>query len=290
VCLRMSGALAPTMQLQLQRVATFHRGSAGGNPSMSAARKWNEALDAWAIPKSILDQAAESPWIHPPVLFDIPDIIESSPSHERAREALDGEASVLDVGCGGGIATYALVPWVRRAVGVDHQQEMLAMFAANGTRLGVEVETIEGYWPEVASQAPLCDVATAHHVVYNVGNIVPFLEAMNEHARNRVVLELPTQHPLANMSGAWRHFWQLERPSGPTPRDLLAVLEEMGVAANLEEWSGPTRTEQDRDQATHFMRIRLCLPPERETEVRDFLVNQATATERSLATVWWDVR
>src|ERR1035437_3864976 len=93
-----------------------------------------------------------------------------------------------------------------------------------------------------------------------------------------------------NMSGAWRHFWQLERPSGPTPRDLLTVLEEMGVAANLEEWSGPTRTEQDRDQATHFMRIRLCLPPERETEVRDFLVNQATATERSLATVWWDVR
>jgi SAM-dependent methyltransferase len=95
---------------------------------MSAAERWRHALEAWAIPESILAQAEESPWIHPPVLFDVPEVIAPSPSHDRAREALSQEASVLDVGCGGGVAALALVPEVKTVIGVDHQPEMLAMF------------------------------------------------------------------------------------------------------------------------------------------------------------------
>jgi len=76
---------------------------------VTAASRWHQALDAWSIPENILSQASESPWIHPPELFDVPNTLPTSPSHERAREALGDEASVLDVGCGGGVATYALV-------------------------------------------------------------------------------------------------------------------------------------------------------------------------------------
>ncbi|HEY5111116.1 MAG TPA: class I SAM-dependent methyltransferase [Acidimicrobiales bacterium] len=256
---------------------------------MSAARRWREALEAWSIPESILSQAPESPWIHPPELFDVPETISSSPSHERARESLGEEGGVLDVGCGGGIATYALVPHVRKGVGVDHQAEMLSMYKTNGVRFGVEVETIEGFWPEVAPKAPVCDVAAAHHVVYNVPDIVPFLRALDEHARSRVVLELPATHPLSNMTAAWQHFWDLERPRGPTPSDLVDVLNEMGVAARLETWTGSTRGERDLDQAARFMRVRLCLPAERDSEVREFLAARAPVVQRALAVVWWDV-
>lgn len=256
---------------------------------MSAASRWRESLEAWSIPENILSQAPESPWIHPPELFDVPDTIPTSPSHDRAKEALGDEASVLDIGCGGGVATYALVPQVRRAVGVDHQVEMLSMYARNGARFGVDVETIEGFWPAVAPQAPVCDVVVAHHVAYNVPDIVPFLRAMNEHARHRVVLELPAAHPLSNMTVAWQHFWGLERPSGPTPLDLMEVVGEMGITARLETWHGSTRKEPKLDQAARFMRVRLCLPPEREPEVREFLASQEPVAERVLAAVWWDV-
>lgn len=256
---------------------------------MSAARRWREALEAWSIPESILSQAPESPWIHPPELFDVPDTVSTSPSHERAKEALEEEASVLDVGCGGGIATYALVPHIRKGIGVDHQAEMLSMYATNGARFGVEVETIEGFWPEVAPEAPVCDVAVAHHVVYNVPDIVPFLRALNEHARSRVVLELPATHPLSNMAAAWQHFWGLERPSGPSPSDLMEVVSEMGIVARLEAWTGSMRGGQDLDQAARFMRVRLCLPPERDPEIREFLANQQPVAERALAVVWWDI-
>jgi len=255
---------------------------------MTAAEKWRSDLAAWAIPEGILAQAQQSPWIHPPELFEIPSVIPPSPSHDRAREALGAEASVLDVGCGGGIATFALLPQVKRAVGVDHQAAMLEMYERNAERLGLAVTTVAGDWPEVASEAKRCDVVAVHHVAYNVGDIVPFLEALNSHARNRVVLELPTAHPLSTMSAAWLHFWNLERPKDPKPADLLAVIEELGFTPHLEVWDGQMRTEQNLDQAAHFMRIRLCLPMEREVEVREFLAMHDLPEKRELATLWWD--
>jgi len=257
--------------------------------SDSAAASWRRALEAWSIPDEILASATQSPWIHPPVLFDVPDVIVATPSHDRAREALSPGATVLDVGCGGGIAAFALTPPATRVIGVDHQVEMLTMFSRNAAQRGVAATTIEGFWPAVADGAPTADVATAHHVVYNVGDIVPFLAALDDHASRRVVLEMPQRHPLATLSGAWEHFWRLERPTTPAPADLIAVLGEMGVDARVEYWEGPLRVEHDIDQAAHFTRIRLCLPEEREAEVRDYLVATPLAATRGLATIWWDV-
>jgi len=256
---------------------------------MDAAAHWGQALEAWGIPEEILAQAEESPWIHPPELFELPEVIPPSPSHTRAAEALGADASVVDVGCGGGIATFALLPAVRFGFGIDHQAAMLERYRRNGERLGVPVETVVGNWPEVAEQAPRCDVAAAHHVVYNVGAIAPFLEALASHARHRVVVELPSEHPLAPMAPAWRHFWDLERPEGPFPEDLAAVVRELGFTPHLESFEGPLRPEGDLDQAARFLRIRLCLPAAREPEVRAYLATSPPARSRSLVTLWFDV-
>ena len=35
-----------------------------------SGENWRKQLAAWAIPESILNQAEESPWIHPPALFE----------------------------------------------------------------------------------------------------------------------------------------------------------------------------------------------------------------------------
>ena len=255
---------------------------------MGAAQRWRDDLEAWAIPEWILAQAEEDPWIHPPVLFEVPESIDETPSHLRAGELLGGQSSLLDVGCGGGIAAMAQAGRVAKVVGVDHQGEMLTMFERNARARGLECETFEGFWPEIAARTPVADVVTAHHVLYNVPDVVPFIRALDEHARRRVVLELPTHHPLASMSGAWEFFWGLERPSTPTPDDLIDVMTEMGINASLERWEGSMRAESDLEQAAHFTRIRLCLPASREVEVREFLRDNPTSNTRSLATVWWD--
>ncbi|NNN02383.1 MAG: class I SAM-dependent methyltransferase [Acidimicrobiaceae bacterium] len=255
---------------------------------MNAADQWAKDLAAWAIPDDIMAQAPESPWIHPAVLFQIPDTIPDSISHQRAREVLGPDSSVLDVGCGGGIAAFALTPPVTYVVGVDHQAEMLEMFTRNAAERGLRSDVVEGFFPAVADCVPETDVVVSHHVAYNVADIDPFVRALSQKARRRVVIEMPQSHPLASMGPAWRHFWDLERPSGPHPEDFVQVVRDAGFSPQLELFDGAMRREQTPEQAAHFMRIRLCLPASREGEVGEFLASQPPVTS-ALACVWWDL-
>lgn len=255
----------------------------------AAGKVWRKSLAAWAIPEEIISQAPEDPWIHPPVMFQIPDVIEDSTSHQRAREVLTSGDSVLDIGCGGGIAAFAVTPPASHVIGVDHQSEMLEMFAENARNRGVTSEVFEGFWPALADQVPVADVVTTHHVVYNVPAIEDFIFALNSHARKRVVIEMPQQHPLTTATPLWKHFWNLDRPIDPTPDQLMNALKEIGINAHLELWEGSMRTEADLASQAHFSRIRLCLPESREGEVLEFLQNQPKVAIRNLATIWWDI-
>ena len=255
----------------------------------TAAQRWREGLDAWAVPEQIIGAAEENPWLHPPELFAVPEIVSASPSNDRAREALPDRGAVLDVGCGAGRAAFALTPPASHVIGVEHQANMLERFEQNATKRRVTCQVVHGDWPEVAEVTPSADVVTAHHVVYNVNDVVPFLRALQEHAHHRVVLELPHLHPLSSLNAAWQHFWQLERPEGPTSRNLLAVLDEMHIDAHSLDWRAPVRTTLTLDETAHFTRIRLCLPGARESEVYDFLAQHPVPLERALTTVWWDI-
>ncbi len=249
---------------------------------------WRQSLALWAIPEEILAQAPESPWIHPVELFDISalDVIPDSPSHTAAREGMG--ISVLDVGCGGGKAAFACVPPAKRVFGVDHQAGMLEKFAEAAERRGVECQTFLGDWPAVADQAPIADVVTCHHVLYNVPEIEPFVKALSMHARNRVVVELPMHHPLADNSVWWKHFWGIERPTSPTALDAAECVRWIGynVQVQTHEVSQPPMI--DEDLAVRFMRIRMCLPPARDDEVREFM-RSLTPRPRTNVTLWWDV-
>ena len=117
-------------------------------------------------------------------------------------------------------------------------------------------------------------------------DIEPFIRALDEHARARVVLELPLSHPMSGLNDAWRHFWGVERPTRPSADDLMAVLAEMGVAANLEQFDAPPRHRLDV-MVSRMATIRLCRPASREGEVAEFLAVHPPPDVRSLACVWW---
>lgn len=256
----------------------------------TAAERWKADLALWAIPKEILDQAVEKPWIHPPALFEIPEVIKDSLSHQRSREAMPKGGSVLDIGCGGGIATFAITPPAGHVIGVDEQQAMLDLYKANAEKFSVTSETVLGQWPAVADVTPVADVVTVHHVVFNVGDIVPFLAELNSHARKRVVIEAPVVHPMTNMSDGWKHFWNLIRPTVPHAKDLLTILEEMGIKANIEYFESEILLDKKVDGANGFIRRRLCLPEERQSEIDAFLEANPRPDRRQLAVIWWDIQ
>jgi SAM-dependent methyltransferase len=253
----------------------------------TAARRWADELAAWAIPEEIMARAPESPWAFLPSTFRAPagpppDTV----SRRRALEALPEGGSVLDVGCGGGAAGLALVPPAAKVTGFDPGADLLALFAERAEELGVAHEEVQGRWPEDAGRVGPADVVVTHHVVYNIPALGDFAAALTTHARNRVVVEMTADHPRAGLNHLWRHFWDLDRPSGPTADDAVGALAEAGIHPHVERW---LRRPQpvDREARVASVRRYLCLPPERDPEI-DALVGEAFSRPGEVVTLWWD--
>jgi SAM-dependent methyltransferase len=258
---------------------------------LELSEQWRDDLASWAIPPHILEQAEEAPWSHPVAMFTVSADITDSPSHRMARAAVPATGSVLDVGAGGGRAAFAVTPPAGTVVAVDHQQAMLDEFADGAVRRGVVHHEYLGDWPDVADDVPECDVVVCHHVAYNVADIVPFLQALNDHARSRVVIELPMHHPMSTLAPLWKRFWGIDRPTRPTAEDLHGICLAMGFDARLERWEDPEfgrRSPLSKADEVRFTRIRLCLPKERADEVAEVLAQASPAGPRELATIWWD--
>jgi len=259
--------------------------------SDAPAERWREQLAGWGIPDAILASAPQSPWTHDVAAFAVDDRLDRDTWSARwAREVLPPVGgTVLDVGCGGGRSSLPLVPPATELIGVDRSGAMLDAFVDAATAAGVARRTVHGAWPEVAPHTPVADVAICHHVVYDVGDLVPFLLALTGHARLAVVVELPVLHPMSAWSEAWRHFWDLDRPVGPTHLDVVAVVRELGL--DPEVVVGPRRAHSSvaADPATLVptARRRLCLPPERDDELATWLAEHPPTWVTEVATLRW---
>lgn len=253
------------------------------------ARRWAAQLEAWAIPEEILAAAPESPWGFPPALFSPPSESEDTPSRRRAAEAVPAAGSVLDVGAGAGAAGLALVPPAASLSAVDESVAMVEALTAAAEARGIPVLTVTGRWPDVAERVGPADVVVCHHVLYNVADAVPFVEALASRARRRVVMEITPVHPQAGINDLWRHFHHLDRPEGPGVADAVAMLEEAGISPLAEPFERRARAAGwDRADHVAFVRRRLCLTPEADEEIDRLLPPGAGLPAQSAVCLWWD--
>lgn len=247
-----------------------------------AGEHWRTQLLAWAIPDDIVAQAEVPPWAHDPASFAVDETLDpANPIFDLARELLPPQGgSVMDVGCGGGRSSLPLVPRANRLVGVDENPAMLARFAQAAEEAGVDFAEIQGRWPDVVfapevAGEPLrpCDVVVCHHVFFNVPDLEPFVVALTAMARLGVVVVLPTHHPLSAWNEAWKHFWNLDRPTGPTSGDAIAVLRALGIEPEIVVVPRPSmsRRAEDPQDLVVSARRRLCLPASRDAEIARWL-------------------
>lgn len=191
-----------------------------------------------------------------------------SPSNREARSALGDGGSVLDVGCGGGGSSISLADVAMSITGVDEQEAMLAGFSAACEAAGVAHHEVLGTWPEVAALVDPADVVVCHHVVYNVAEIEPFVTALDDHARARVVVELPDRHPMSPLTPLWQHFWNLERPTDPSADLFVDVVRALGLQPSVERIErAPRKPSMDGAEYIAFVRRRLCLGADRDAEI-----------------------
>jgi SAM-dependent methyltransferase len=264
--------------------------------------RWREDLAAWAIPEHITAAVADSPWVLPRQVFarraDRLRRDPGGPSFERAWEALDPPGSVLDVGSGAGAACLPLAPRITTLTAVDADEEMLGLLAGRAGEAGLAARTVHGRWPDVGGQVGPADVVTCHHVVFNVPDLGPFLEALTGHARRRIVIETAVAHPLTSLNPLWLRFHGLRRPEGPTAADTIGILAAMGHDPRHTGWSRPAGADYgSMAELVEVTRRRLCLPPDRAGEVEAALVELGInpgrpgdlgSSGRDVVTIWWE--
>jgi hypothetical protein len=113
-----------------------------------------------------------------------------------------------------------------------------------------------------------------------------------------VVVETAAAHPLTSLNTLWLRFHGLTRPSRPTAADLLAIMSEMGLKAGHTEWSRPAEADYASfPELVDVTRRRLCLPPERASDVEAALLDTGIkrgrpgdlgSSGRDVVTIWWE--
>ncbi|MDH3306839.1 MAG: class I SAM-dependent methyltransferase [Acidimicrobiia bacterium] len=269
-----------------------------------AAVRWRHQLEAWAIPQALLDGVPWNPYEWPAELFARRD-------RQRVAEGVEPPTfdivmgfeprTVLDIGAGTGGSCLTLAERGVHVTALERDEGMAQRLRSEAARRGLEVEVIEAAWPEAASSAPVVDVVTTSHVVHNVPDLAPFLAAMADHATRAVVIQEFEQHPWAHLGPYYKALHGLDRPTGPTVDDLVAVVyETLGVEPEVLRWdSGRPMWFQDRHELYLFYGRRLVVPEQRWQELNDvlgpYVVERPDGTvqleerTKQLATVWWEV-
>jgi hypothetical protein len=140
-------------------------------------------------------------------------------------------------------------------------------------------------------------VALSAHVVYDVPELLPFLQAADNKASVAVVIEMFPEHPWSVLREPYKEFHRLDRPHGPTGDDLIEVVRMLGRAPVQEKWSRPSDVfYESLDEMVAAIARRLVLPRSRFPELASYLSTRVVGApgrlqmpplEREILTIWW---
>jgi hypothetical protein len=182
-----------------------------------------------------------------------------------------------------------LVPPAGSITGIDANPAMIELFVRTCRQRSMSGLALVGCWPDIAGQVKPHDVAVSHHVAYNVSMIEDYLLSLTARARRRVVLEVTPGHPQAQLNHLWLHFHGIQRPETPTVNELVAVLQQLGLAPQVESTRRPAApTPQPRNLLVSFTRRRLCLDPTADPEIDRLLPAGFTVPPPEAVCIWWD--
>jgi len=151
---------------------------------------------------------------------------------DKIASYLGADDTLIDVGGGAGRLSLPLALRCREAVVIDPSAGMRDVFEATAKDAGISnARFVQAAWLEAEGIAG--DVALVAHVTYFVREIVPFVEKLRAATRRRVVIGVRSVPPPNQVATIFRLAHREELAPVPGHNELLAVLDEMGIAAEL---------------------------------------------------------
>lgn len=147
-------------------------------------------------------------------------------SYLRADDVL------LDVGGGAGRHSLPLALRCREVIIVDPSPAMGQAFETTAKDAGIgNARFVQAGWLEAGGIEG--DVALVAHVTYFVPEIAPFIQKLQAAVRRRVVVNVRSLPPPNQIAALFRLVHDEDLMPVPGPEELLAVLDELGIAAEL---------------------------------------------------------
>lgn len=162
-----------------------------------------------------------------------------APLYQAVLAALGPERTVLDIGAGPGRYSLPLARAGCRVWAVEPGDPMREILEADRARLAPEaaarLTVVAGAWPESRDAVPPVEVAFASLVIHFCPDAPAFLRAMSAAASRRCLLAIRERQMNPLVETLWPRF----HPERPFPRqpvlaDLRAVLEEVGISAEVQ--------------------------------------------------------
>ena len=218
------------------------------------------------------------------------------------RKQLRAEDTILDIGAGTGRHAVALAPHAQRVTALDPSPAMLAFLREDAEEASLDnIDVIEGAWPDAAGETPEADIVISANVLYPIEDVVPFLVAMDGHARRLCFLQLMAHQPWFDPPGLWQAVHGEPRRPQPAYMEAVNLLHQLGCYANVEiAWVDIPRTFDSLDIAVERFAESVAVGDDEERRARLRAALEETLEIRSdgtlalagqrfpQATVWWE--
>lgn len=158
----------------------------------------------------------------------------------RIASYVQAEDVLVDVGGGAGRLSLPLALRCREVVIVDPSPGMANAFEEALAGSGIaNARFVQSGWREADGVEG--DVALIAHVTYFVPEIAPFIQKLNRDIRSWVVINVRSVPPPNQIAPFFRLAHAEDLAPVPGHEELLAVLQEMGIVAELID-VGPAQT------------------------------------------------
>ena len=155
------------------------------------------------------------------------------PLVERLLGFVSPEQTVIDVGAGGGRLALPLALHCRHIVAVEPSSSMASVFLETAKEHAIHnVSLVQDRWEDAKVEPG--DLVLCAHVVYTIREIAAFVRKLEAHARQQVLIVLHNAPPQSQIYPLWQQIHGKQRLPLPSLPELLNVLEELEIEANVE--------------------------------------------------------